>query len=361
MPSAAQVPLQVFISYAHEDEVLCQEFVKHLTQLQRDGLIQVWLDRRITGGSEWAGQIDGHLNSADIVVLLVSPDFLASGYCYDVETKRALERHDAGEARVVPVILRPADWQTSRFAKLNILPEDAKPVVDWKTHDHGFVNVVDGLQRVAKELRERGASPAPLPSVVRPAPPKLPLRRLAVAGALIALAIAAAWLWWAMHQRRAQERQYVTQGDASLNVGRYEDARGPYQQALRLNTGNAAASLGLRIVDLAKLKKPDPVGFDQRLHQLLGELPNDPHLKVLEGDYLAGRGQANDALSKYQEAAKLDPYLAEAYFAMGVLYDQRHDIAQALAMYKQAVELAPSSPQYVCNLADQYFAPRSIA
>src|ERR1035441_9343706 len=126
MESATQGPLQVFISYAHEDEELRQEFVKHLSQLKRDGLIQDWHDREITAGSEWAGQIDEHLNAADIVVLLVSPDFVASEYCYDIEMKRALERHAAGEARVVPVILRPSDWQTAPFAKLNALPKEAK-------------------------------------------------------------------------------------------------------------------------------------------------------------------------------------------------------------------------------------------
>jgi tetratricopeptide (TPR) repeat protein len=354
MPSAVQVPLQVFISYAHEDEDLRHELVKHLSQLQRDGLIQVWLDRRITGGSEWAGQIDEHLNSADIVVLLVSPDFLASEYCYDVETKRALERHDAGEARVVPVILRPSDWQTSRFAKLNILPEDAKPVVDWKTHDHGFVNVVDGLQRVAKELRERGAGPALSRPVVQRVSPGRPMRYLAVAGVLIALAIAAAWFWWAGHQRREQERQYVALGDANLNVGRYEDARGPYQQALGLDPGNAAASLGIQIVDVARLK-PDPLNFAERLKALLQQAPKDAHLKVLEGDYFAGQGRLDDALSRYQEAANLDPNLAQAYFSMGWVYDQRQDMAHAMPMYQRAVKLAPSSPQYACSLADQYF------
>ena len=409
MDLASQGPLQVFISYAHEDDELREEFVKHLRQLKRDGLIQDWHDREITAGSEWAGQIDEHLNAADIVVLLVSPDFVASEYCYDIEMKRALERHAAGEARVVPVILRPSDWQTAPFAKLNALPKDAKPVVDWPTqdpkrHDHGFLNVAAGLRRVARELREmhgerrdnldkdsshmkepieqnprhpdlseahdllaqagrairveeaerRAGVPAPAPPVVRPVVRMFGLWQLAVAVGLIALAIAAGWYLWARQQRRARERQYVAQGDASLNVGRYEQAREPYQQALGLNPGNRAASVGLELVDLAKLK-PDLVAFDQRLKQLLQEAPQDPYLKVLEGDYLVGRDQPDEAMNRYQEAAKLDRNLAEAYFSMGVLYDQRHDIAHALTMYKRAVDLAPSSPQYACNLADQYF------
>ena len=108
-------PLNVFISYAHEDDGLCRQFVKHLSQLQREG-VQGWYDRRLTGGTEWAGEIDAHLNTADIILLLISPDFLASTYCYDLEMKRAMERHDQDHARVVPVILRPCDWQNSPFA-----------------------------------------------------------------------------------------------------------------------------------------------------------------------------------------------------------------------------------------------------
>jgi tetratricopeptide (TPR) repeat protein len=362
MDRATRGPLQVFISYSHRDEELRQEFVKHLRQLKRDGLIQDWHDREITAGSEWAGQIDEHLNAADIIVLLVSPDFVASEYCYDIEMKRALERHAAREARVVPVILRPSDWRTSPFARLNALPQDAKPVVEWPTqdpklHDRGFLNVVEGLRRVARELREparRGEVAATPPTIERPVQRKIRLWQLAVAGGLIALTIAAGWFWWAWRQRREQERQYVAQGDASLNVGRYEQAREPYRQALGLNPGNAAASMGVKIVDLAKLK-PDPVGFEIRLKQLLQESPHDAHLKVLEGDYLVGLGRLDDAMSRYQEAAKLDPELAQAYFGMGVLYDQGHDMARALPMYKKAAELAPSSPQYACNLADQYF------
>jgi len=362
MQSAPQGPLRVFISYAHEDEELREEFVKHLSQLQRDGLVQDWHDREITAGSEWAGQIDEHLNSADIIVLLVSPDFLASKYCYDIEMKRALERHAAGEARVVPVILRPSDWGTSPFAKLNALPRDAKPVVDWpthdpKVHDHGFLNVIEGLRRVAGELREPAVRGGPLvqpPVVGRPLVLMIgSLWLWAVAGCFIILMIAAGWFWRARQQRRAQERQYVVQGDASLNVGHYEEARAPYQQALRLNPGNRVASFGVEIVDLAKLK-PDPVNFEQRLKQLLQKAPRDPHLKVLEGDYLVGLGRLDDAIGRYQEAAKLDQGLAEAYFRMGALYDLRQDM-RALTMYKRAAELAPSSPHYACNLADQYF------
>jgi hypothetical protein len=120
-------PLRVFLSYSHKDQELCERFLVHLSELRRQGLIEPWHDRRITAGAEWAGAIDEHLNSAHIIVLLVSADFLASDYCNDVEMTRALERRGKGEALVVPVILEPCDWETSRFAGFRRCPRTANP------------------------------------------------------------------------------------------------------------------------------------------------------------------------------------------------------------------------------------------
>ncbi|MBC7931670.1 MAG: tetratricopeptide repeat protein, partial [Rubrivivax sp.] len=110
-------------------------------------------DRRIVAGQEWDRQIDKHLESADIILLLVSPDFLASHYCYDIEVKRAMERHDAGEARVIPIILRHCDdWQSAPFGKLQAVPKDARPVTDWPDHDKAFADVAAGIRRAVEEL-----------------------------------------------------------------------------------------------------------------------------------------------------------------------------------------------------------------
>src|SRR5438105_3481738 len=145
-------PLQVFISYSHRDEKLRARFVVHLSQLKREGLIDPWHDRRITAGTEWKGAIDDHLNSAHIIIFLVSADFLASDYCNGIEVNRAVERSGKGEARVVPVILKPCDWETSRFASFQVLPDGGLPVVDWKSIDHGFTSVVKGLRGTIVEM-----------------------------------------------------------------------------------------------------------------------------------------------------------------------------------------------------------------
>ena len=144
--------VEVFFSYSHKDEALRDKLATHLRILERQHVIAGWHDRRITGGNEWAGQINEHLNSAQIILLLISSDFISSDYCYDIEMTRAMERHAAGEARVIPVILRPVDWKDAPFAKLQALPKDARPVTKWSNQDEAFTNITEGIRAVVKEL-----------------------------------------------------------------------------------------------------------------------------------------------------------------------------------------------------------------
>ncbi|HEX9002629.1 MAG TPA: TIR domain-containing protein, partial [Blastocatellia bacterium] len=145
--------VRVFISYSHRDEALRESLDKHLSALRREGSIEAWHDRMITAGTEWAGEIDRNLESARIVLLLVSADFIASDYCVDVEMKRALERHAAGEARVIPIIVRPVDgWDRMPFGKLQALPDLGKPITTWENPDVAFANVAAGIRKAIGEL-----------------------------------------------------------------------------------------------------------------------------------------------------------------------------------------------------------------
>jgi len=155
-------PVELFYCYSHEDEELRDELEKHLSILKRQGVIAGWHDRKIGAGKEWKGQIDAHLNSAAVILLLISSDFLASDYCYDVEMKRALERHDAGEACVILVILRAVEWKGAPFGKLQCLPTDAKPVTSWPNRDEAFRNVAQGIRKAVEEsLAAEATKPAP--------------------------------------------------------------------------------------------------------------------------------------------------------------------------------------------------------
>lgn len=132
----------VFFSYSHHDEALRDQLEVHLSALKRDGTIATWHDRRITAGDPLGQRIDEQLEHADLILLLVSPDFLASDYCHEVEMQRALARHAEGSARVIPVILRPCDWEHSPFSHLLAAPTDGKPITRWPDRDEAFLDVV---------------------------------------------------------------------------------------------------------------------------------------------------------------------------------------------------------------------------
>jgi tetratricopeptide (TPR) repeat protein len=159
-PPSLGVPAQLFFSYSHKDKVLRDQLETHLSTLKRENRISAWHDRRITAGTEWKGEIDDHLKCSSVILLLVTANFLASDYCHDVELRYAMKQHEQGNARVIPVILRPCDWKTTIFAKLQALPTDGKPVIDWKTRDNAFLNVVEGIRKALDELGHGGSSPA---------------------------------------------------------------------------------------------------------------------------------------------------------------------------------------------------------
>jgi tetratricopeptide (TPR) repeat protein len=163
-------PVEIFYSYSHKDEVLRDELEKHLSILKRQGVIRGWYDRKISAGSEWAGEIDEHLESARIVLLLISSDFLASDYCYDKEMMRAMERHNSGEAVIVPVILRDVDWSGAPFGKLQSLPTDVKAITSWPNRDAAFKDVAVGIRKAIEKMRADGTAAGPklMPAAATP-------------------------------------------------------------------------------------------------------------------------------------------------------------------------------------------------
>lgn len=145
-------PIKIFFCYAHEDEALLKKLQTHLRTFQRQGLIELWYDRDISAGAEWEREISEQLNSAQIILLLVSPDFMASDFCYGIEMKRAMERHEVGEAQVIPIILRSTTWQEAPFGKLQALPKNAKPVTNWRGYDEAFLDIVNYFRKVISEI-----------------------------------------------------------------------------------------------------------------------------------------------------------------------------------------------------------------
>lgn len=160
--------ITLFYSYSHEDEGLRNELDKHLSILRRSGLICDWHDRTITAGEDWDRQIDLHLNSADVILLLISADFLASEYCWSIEMETALRRHRSAEAVVIPIILRPVHWRGAPFSALQALPTDGRPITEWPNSDLAFQNVCEGI--LAAVLAWKNPSVASVSRLNREAP-----------------------------------------------------------------------------------------------------------------------------------------------------------------------------------------------
>src|SRR2546421_7456585 len=172
------MPVKIFICYAHEDEALLNKLKAHLKPLQHQGLIDVWYDRDISAGTEWKREISQHLNEANIILLLVSPDFIKSDYCYSVEMRRAIERHKQREASVIPIILRWVSWMGTPLGTLQAFPKDGKPIKSWQDEDEAFYDVIKGIRKIqASHEDEQRESELSLPQYKPSAPPPVIQKR----------------------------------------------------------------------------------------------------------------------------------------------------------------------------------------
>ncbi|MFO0729411.1 MAG: toll/interleukin-1 receptor domain-containing protein, partial [Nitrospiraceae bacterium] len=163
------VMIKLAFSYAHADEQLRDALQKHLASLQREGLISSWHDRRIRAGEDFAQEIDRHFEEAHIILLLISPDFIASDYCHEIEMRQALRRHAEKTAIVIPVILRPCHWEKLAFGHLLAVPQDGKPITKFASLDDGFYDVVGAIRKAVKDFLGPQSSGSPEQQLERPA------------------------------------------------------------------------------------------------------------------------------------------------------------------------------------------------
>lgn len=147
--------LKVFLSYSSKDEEYKKELLEHLSLLGREGVLEIWHFRDIDAGTDFDNAIRRKLEQSEIFLLLLSSSFFASNYSYDIELPAAMRKHRAGQARVIPVILHPCDWQNSPLAKLSALPRDGKPISTFDNRHVAFDQVTQGLRKVSAELKSR--------------------------------------------------------------------------------------------------------------------------------------------------------------------------------------------------------------
>jgi len=146
-------PIKVFLSYADEDEKLLQQLEKHLSVFRRSGKIILWHGKNTAHDTEWQREIETYLNTADIILLLISPDFIASDHCYSIEMQKALERYKAGDARVMPILMRPVDASDTPLRELPMLPASGQAVTRWRDQDEALLEISLELGKAIKEVR----------------------------------------------------------------------------------------------------------------------------------------------------------------------------------------------------------------
>jgi tetratricopeptide (TPR) repeat protein len=302
-------PIKLFYVYAREDELLHKELEKHLALLQRQGFIESWYDRQILPGMEWKIEIEKQLTSARIIVLLISADFFYSDYCYSTEMKRALQRHELGEAWVLPVILRSVDWKEAPFAHLQCLPHNGRPITTWSNRDEAFLSVAQGIRDVVNRLRTD-------PPLV-----KEQSKREQSEEAL-----------------NTKER-WLEEGNNLYNAGNHEGALAAYDRALLLDSH----------LSYAYIRKGHSFGRLRRFQEALSACeqalqfdPYNAYAHSTKGAVLLNLERIEEAMIACHEALRLDPYSAHAYsIKAGVLVSLKRN-QEALDACNQALLLDPN-------------------
>jgi hypothetical protein len=142
--------MKAFISYSHRDSASLERLHTHLAMLRREGAVTEWYDREILAGDQVDNEVSVNLENSDLFLALASPDFLHSNYCYEKEMERAIEKHDSGQMRIIPIIVEPCDWKASPLVRFKALPRDGEPISDWTNENNAYLDIVNELRRVVQ-------------------------------------------------------------------------------------------------------------------------------------------------------------------------------------------------------------------
>ena len=285
--------IHIFFCYAREDKELLNKLEVHLSSLKRQKLISTWYDREITPGSEWKSEIDSHLNTAQIVLLLVSPHFINSDYCYGIEMQKALENHKTGTSRVIPIILRPVYWKGAPFSHLQVLPSNALPLTSWQDQDAALVEITEYIHKVAEELLTFSKT----------------------------------------------KEEWLDEGDNFYKFSRFEEALIASERAIRIDPNNASAHL-LNGFVLHELKR-----YEESLAALYKVVRNNPHIEIVHemiSKDLRGLLRYEEALTASNQAIRLNPKYTEAYIGKGFALNELGRYEEAVAAFNQAIHLDPN-------------------
>src|SRR5262245_30457667 len=367
--SPAPSALRVFISYSHQDDEWRRQLEAHLSLLRREDVLDVWHDRRLQAGEPWAQTLDEQIGSADLVLLLVSADFIQSDYCFGLEMRTALERDQAGRSRVVPVIVRKCDWETAPFGKLQAVPRDNRPVASHPGGpDEALTEVAKELRRVAAEIIERRSGQNATISSDGQAPGResklswLYRHRRALLGLVVCLAAVISVVAYVAF---SWSSSLTARGQGDLRIGAYDAAEKRFWSAVAANPFDWRARRGLRLARLG-LMIPDletkADDFSRELDQLERDAPQDPQVLLFRGDRaLDVYRQSGDprkltaATEAYGKAVERDPAFSEAYARLAHVHLLQGDLMAAAAQLREAIQASADAathvPRYQHDLA----------
>ena len=384
--------IKVFFSYAHEDETLLNKLKDHLALLKRQGTISIWHDRDISAGQDWKTTISSHLNTDDLILLLISSAFIASDYCYSIEGKRALERHKAGEARVIPVLLQPYHLKNAPFNHLEFLPRDRNPVTKWLNQEDAFENIAEGVHKVVEELLaeqwyqegqryykakdyvrsvrayDRSIKLNPNFAAVYTAKGKVLQDQEHFKDALASYE-------QAITRNSKDEQAWHGKGNVLRSLGQqdksqYLEALDCYNEVIALNPGNMLAwydkgdvlhKLGRNEEALPALEKAIQLKLDNNLVWYrkgtvllkLGEnpgaifafekaiqfKPKDTWAWYHKGNVLCSLGHYEEALKSYEQVILINPKFIKAYLAKGKVLNELGKYQEVLKVYEEIIKL----------------------
>ena len=334
MPIEPDPPIKIFYCYAQEDRRFRDMVEKHLSTLKRSSWVSSWHDGMINAGEDWAQKIDEQIKAANIILLLISPDFMHSDYWYGIGMKRALERHEANKARVIPIILRPTDWKDAPFAKLSVLPPNAKPLTRWKDRDEFFLEIANGIRKAVRELlRSQKTADQWMEEGSR----LIHLNRLE--DALTAFT-------YATELAPYSAMAYSGKGAVLEHLGRYEEALELREEAIRIALRSAEGNKFALLRPLSVSGGIETEAFMAVFYSDKGRLLN--YLNRLE-----------ESLAAYNQAIDFFPDSA-LYFERGLVFLklQRHE--EALSDFEQAIDLSPNDEEAYLNYAYKGFTLSSL-
>ena len=343
-------PLELVCCYARDDEKGLQALLDHLKPLERMGEIRVWHDRQIEVGTERYKAIETHLESAQIVILLISSSFLASDYSYSQEMRRALERQEHGEARVIPVILRHCAWRITPIGKLVSLPSDSRPIGAWENNDAAFLDVIEGVQSVVNQLR--------IQSLRHEAEEQYKKRAYPEALLLYEQAIT---LQLAIQHPDAYQRAilaclYEGKADAFYAQNRFEEANQSYDLALALddNLPHSNDYKGHTLLHLQR--QEEALTFFKRAIQ---QTPNNQHASLALLNTLLALNREQEALAFCEHIQPRFPYDFQLQESAARLFQKHGKYEQALVSWEQIIALIQDQETFLSTTISPYYQKKA--